>query len=57
MQKAAEVLEFAAQDWSELEGKSFPEPRTIDAALGVLSRRCKRIDRPFFSATEFTSGD
>lgn len=30
MGKAAEVLAFAAEDWSELEGKSFPAPRTID---------------------------
>lgn len=31
MQKAAEVLEFAAEDWSETTGRAFPEPRTIDA--------------------------
>ena len=36
MQKAPEVLAFAAQDWSELEGKPFPEPRTIDALRGDL---------------------
>ena len=30
MQKAVEVLEFAAEDWSALEGKEFPAPRTID---------------------------
>jgi antitoxin HicB len=29
--KAAEVLAFAAKDWSDLEGKRFPSPRTIDA--------------------------
>ena len=28
--KAAEVLAFAAEDWSELDGKDFPAPRTID---------------------------
>jgi antitoxin HicB len=28
--KAAEVLAFAAGDWSELDGKEFPAPRTID---------------------------
>ncbi len=28
--KAAEVLAFAAEDWSDLDGKSFPAPRTID---------------------------
>jgi predicted RNase H-like HicB family nuclease len=30
MQKASEVLEFAAEDWSEQVGTSFPAPRTID---------------------------
>ena len=30
IQKAAEVLVFAAQDWSDLDGKDFPVPRTID---------------------------
>jgi predicted RNase H-like HicB family nuclease len=30
MQKAAEVLEFAVEDWFELTGESFPSPRTID---------------------------
>ncbi|MGA7972065.1 MAG: type II toxin-antitoxin system HicB family antitoxin [Pseudolabrys sp.] len=28
--KAAEVLAFAAEDWSDLDGKRFPAPRTID---------------------------
>lgn len=28
--KAAEVLAFAAEDWSDLAGEDFPEPRTID---------------------------
>jgi antitoxin HicB len=28
--EAAKVLEFAAEDWSELSGQKFPEPRTID---------------------------
>ncbi len=28
--KAAEVLEFAAEDWSALTGDKFPAPRTID---------------------------
>jgi predicted RNase H-like HicB family nuclease len=36
MQKAAEVLEFAAQDWSALEGQEFPAPRTIDELRGDL---------------------
>ena len=30
MQKAAEVLNFAAEDWSDLDGTAFPAPRTID---------------------------
>jgi antitoxin HicB len=29
--KAAEVLAFAAEDWSALDGQDFPAPRTIDA--------------------------
>jgi antitoxin HicB len=28
--KAAEVLEFAATDWSDVSGGKFPSPRTID---------------------------
>jgi antitoxin HicB len=28
--KAADVLEFAAVDWSDLSGDKFPAPRTID---------------------------
>jgi predicted RNase H-like HicB family nuclease len=28
--KAAEVLEFAARDWSDLSGGKFPPARTID---------------------------
>lgn len=30
MRKAAEVLEFAAADWSDLSGAEFPKARTID---------------------------
>lgn len=31
MQKAAEVLEFAAEDWQNRDGsKDFPSPRSID---------------------------
>jgi predicted RNase H-like HicB family nuclease len=30
MRKAGEVLEFAAEDWSGLDGDLFPAPRTID---------------------------
>jgi antitoxin HicB len=31
MQRAAEVLEFAAEDWPDHTGGAFPQPRTIDA--------------------------
>jgi predicted RNase H-like HicB family nuclease len=32
MQQAAEVLEFAAEDWANPDGsRNFPAPRTIDA--------------------------
>jgi predicted RNase H-like HicB family nuclease len=37
MQKAVEVLEFAAEDWPDLEGKKFPAPRTIDQLRGDLA--------------------
>ncbi len=30
IEKAVEVLAFAAEDWSDLDGKAFPVPRTID---------------------------
>jgi len=30
MQKAGEVLEFAAEDWSAVSGEHFPTARTID---------------------------
>jgi predicted RNase H-like HicB family nuclease len=36
VQKAAEVLEFAAEDWSEHTGEEFPRPRTIDDLRGNL---------------------
>ena len=36
MQKAVEALEFAAEDWSDLTGNRFPQPRTIDALRGSL---------------------
>jgi predicted RNase H-like HicB family nuclease len=36
MQKAVEVLEFAAEDWSDLEDKEFPKARTIDELRGDL---------------------
>jgi antitoxin HicB len=28
--RTVEVLEFAAEDWSDLKGDEFPRPRTID---------------------------
>jgi predicted RNase H-like HicB family nuclease len=30
LHKAVEVIEFAAEDWSDLKGEDFPPPRTID---------------------------
>lgn len=30
MRNAGNVLEFAAEDWSDLSGERFPSPRTID---------------------------
>lgn len=30
IEEAAEVLAFAAEDWSDLDGATFPTPRTID---------------------------
>ncbi len=31
IERAAEVLAFAAEDWRELRNEAFPSPRTIDA--------------------------
>ena len=36
MQKAGEVLEFAAEDWSGHTGRDFPKARTIDELRGDL---------------------
>jgi predicted RNase H-like HicB family nuclease len=36
MQKAGEVLEFAAEDWQHHTGHPFPPPRTIDDLRGDL---------------------
>lgn len=36
MQKAGEVLEFAADDWSDHTGREFPKARTIDELRGDL---------------------
>jgi predicted RNase H-like HicB family nuclease len=30
IRRAAEVLEFAAENWSDVSGDDFPPPRTID---------------------------
>jgi predicted RNase H-like HicB family nuclease len=30
IERAAEALAFAAEDWSELTGSAFPEPRALD---------------------------
>jgi predicted RNase H-like HicB family nuclease len=34
IQKASEVLAFAAEDWSHLAGEDFPAARTIDELRG-----------------------
>ena len=34
MRRAAEALEFAAEDWAEQTGSEFPRPRTIDELRG-----------------------
>ena len=36
MHKAGEVLEFAAEDWSDHTGRDFPKARTIDELRGDL---------------------
>ena len=36
MQKAGEVLDFAAEDWTDHTGRPFPQPRTIDDLRGNL---------------------
>ena len=36
MQRAAEVLEFAAEDWPDHTGKEFPQPQTIDTLRSSL---------------------
>jgi antitoxin HicB len=30
IERASEVLSFAAEDWEELTGRAFPEPRSLD---------------------------
>ena len=39
IQKAGEVLEFAAEDWTDHTGREFPQPRTIDDLRADLIRR------------------
>ena len=41
IQKAAAVIAFAAEDWSDLKGEVFPLPRSIDEL---------RLDRQFQEA-------
>jgi len=36
IRKAAEALEFAAEDWPDHTGSEFPRPRTIDALRDSL---------------------
>jgi hypothetical protein len=33
--KAADVLEFAAADWSDLNGDKFPPPRTMTSCVPI----------------------
>jgi antitoxin HicB len=42
--EAAKVLEFAAEDWSELSGQKFPQPRTIDELRGDPDFRERSAD-------------
>jgi predicted RNase H-like HicB family nuclease len=44
MRKASEVLAFAAEDWSELDGTAFPAPRTIDALRADPTFRNQAVD-------------
>jgi antitoxin HicB len=48
MRKAAEVLEFAAEDWSDLSGDKFPSPRTIDELRTVPDFQEKATDAVAF---------
>ena len=36
MHNAGEVLDFAAEDWTDHTGNEFPKPRTIDELRGDL---------------------
>lgn len=45
MQKAAEVLEFAAEDWENRDGSNhFPAPRTIDELRADADFRAAAAD-------------
>jgi antitoxin HicB len=44
IRKAAEVLEFAAEDWSDLSGDEFPPPRTIDDLRTDPEYRLRAVD-------------
>jgi predicted RNase H-like HicB family nuclease len=58
MQRAAEALEFAAEDWESRDGgKRFPAPRTIDELRADAEFREDAIDAviaavPFRAAAE-----
>ena len=45
IQKASEVLAFAAEDWSDLAGEDFPAARTIDELRGDPEIRRERHGR------------
>jgi len=44
IRKAGEVLEFAAADWSDLNGDRFPAPRTIDELRAVIDFQERSAD-------------
>ena len=44
IRKAGEVLEFAAEDWPDLSGDKFPQPRTIDELRADADFRQSTVD-------------
>ncbi len=44
IEKAADVLSFAANGWSDLDGTNFPAPRTIDALRSDPEFRERAVD-------------
>ncbi len=44
IRKAGKVLEFAAEDWSNLSGNIFPAPRTIDELRTDADFRQRAVD-------------